>query len=116
MIRRPPRSTLFPYTTLFRSLLPDAGGEVLLDLCRRERAVVDGDELDHALPLALTGGLVAEHQCEGAVPVGERAALGRIGIAAPDPVDVDLLAVDRIVGEHQMLQRRLGRTARGGCH
>src|SRR3712207_7166540 len=25
MIRRPPRSTLFPYTTLFRSLLPDAG-------------------------------------------------------------------------------------------
>src|SRR5438034_11713133 len=26
MIRRPPRSTLFPYTTLFRSLLGDALG------------------------------------------------------------------------------------------
>src|SRR5688572_31934968 len=26
MIRRPPRSTLFPYTTLFRSLLRFAGG------------------------------------------------------------------------------------------
>src|SRR2546425_8432024 len=26
MIRRPPRSTLFPYTTLFRSRLPDARG------------------------------------------------------------------------------------------
>src|SRR5256885_11314531 len=25
MIRRPPRSTLFPYTTLFRSSRPDAG-------------------------------------------------------------------------------------------
>src|SRR2546422_6563372 len=25
MIRRPPRSTLFPYTTLFRSLLYDSG-------------------------------------------------------------------------------------------
>src|SRR3712207_7923851 len=25
MIRRPPRSTLFPYTTLFRSLSSDAG-------------------------------------------------------------------------------------------
>src|SRR5690348_18021080 len=24
MIRRPPRSTLFPYTTLFRSLVPDS--------------------------------------------------------------------------------------------
>src|SRR3712207_7631219 len=29
MIRRPPRSTLFPYTTLFRSALPsDQGGAV----------------------------------------------------------------------------------------
>src|SRR5260370_20502272 len=26
MIRRPPRSTLFPYTTLFRSVLPFAPG------------------------------------------------------------------------------------------
>src|SRR2546427_7794234 len=25
MIRRPPRSTLFPYTTLFRSIVPGAG-------------------------------------------------------------------------------------------
>src|SRR5258708_23357291 len=36
MIRRPPRSTLFPYTTLFRS--PDSvesGGEQLLDADRR---------------------------------------------------------------------------------
>src|SRR2546429_7180169 len=28
MIRRPPRSTLFPYTTLFRSPLADARGEI----------------------------------------------------------------------------------------
>src|SRR3712207_7031800 len=28
MIRRPPRSTLFPYTTLFRSLLAHADGTV----------------------------------------------------------------------------------------
>src|ERR1035438_10819422 len=27
MIRRPPRSTLFPYTTLFRSILPVRGKE-----------------------------------------------------------------------------------------
>src|SRR5258707_11964986 len=30
MIRRPPRSTLFPYTTLFRSTLTAAGGVALL--------------------------------------------------------------------------------------
>src|SRR5260370_4790269 len=28
MIRRPPRSTLFPYTTLFRSIYPSAGAVV----------------------------------------------------------------------------------------
>src|SRR5256885_7743700 len=32
MIRRPPRSTLFPYTTLFRSLAGLEGNPVLLDL------------------------------------------------------------------------------------
>src|SRR3712207_7023068 len=31
MIRRPPRSTLFPYTTLFRSLDPLAGAPPLAD-------------------------------------------------------------------------------------
>src|SRR2546425_8432743 len=30
MIRRPPRSTLFPYTTLFRSLVKRAGAQVVL--------------------------------------------------------------------------------------
>src|SRR2546430_9092876 len=37
MIRRPPRSTLFPYTTLFRSLL--AGGSRVPDRPRVERRV-----------------------------------------------------------------------------
>src|SRR3712207_7169992 len=32
MIRRPPRSTLFPYTTLFRSLTPAARGEAPVGL------------------------------------------------------------------------------------
>src|SRR2546430_11994226 len=30
MIRRPPRSTLFPYTTLFRSIVAHGAGEQLL--------------------------------------------------------------------------------------
>src|SRR5256885_9154063 len=40
MIRRPPRSTLFPYTTLFRSHLPDVvalEAEVLDPKARRSR-------------------------------------------------------------------------------
>src|SRR2546430_16322718 len=43
MIRRPPRSTLFPYTTLFRSLTADAAPlEVRLDVELTER--IGGDE------------------------------------------------------------------------
>src|SRR3712207_8307250 len=42
MIRRPPRSTLFPYTTLFRSAPPHSGREDLQELrallCRRPHA------------------------------------------------------------------------------
>src|SRR2546427_3547099 len=47
MIRRPPRSTLFPYTTLFRS---EAGGEV----CDPDGAVGGVDALT-------AGSLRAEH-------------------------------------------------------
>src|SRR3712207_7783582 len=41
MIRRPPRSTLFPYTTLFRSSFADADGDGVGDL----RGIID--RLDH---------------------------------------------------------------------
>src|SRR5690349_24890638 len=35
LIRRPPRSTLFPYTTLFRSMDPeDRNGNIVLSLTR----------------------------------------------------------------------------------
>src|SRR2546430_11021060 len=37
MIRRPPRSTLFPYTTLFRSDLLDSAPKGRSDLIKRER-------------------------------------------------------------------------------
>src|SRR2546430_12682068 len=40
MIRRPPRSTLFPYTTLFRSLEGgDDAGRKIVDLRVRERGL-----------------------------------------------------------------------------
>src|SRR2546421_7169606 len=45
MIRRPPRSTLFPYTTLFRSLL------------LRRREVVEAPALVRRLVLETQGGL-----------------------------------------------------------
>src|SRR5256885_13190921 len=49
MIRRPPRSTLFPYTTLFRS---DRRG-------RRDREVI----AEHCRPFGVRRKLVAERGC-----------------------------------------------------
>src|SRR3989454_7451989 len=47
MIRRPPRSTLFPYTTLFRSISEELGvkleNTVLDDLGHAKRIVIDKD-------------------------------------------------------------------------
>src|SRR3712207_8013924 len=49
MIRRPPRSTLFPYTTLFRSGLVDAAfdGRRVFDLHARVRRAQDAAPGDH---------------------------------------------------------------------
>src|SRR3712207_8375032 len=46
MIRRPPRSTLFPYTTLFRSAVRTMGRSDKADV---QADVVKGDGLDEAL-------------------------------------------------------------------
>src|SRR5256885_9310418 len=80
MIRRPPRSTLFPYTTLFRSLHDAAGrlevvedrlvaGEALEPhhLFGEERAVVA--ELDVALARNVSEALVERH--EGSLTLSE---------------------------------------------
>src|SRR5258707_1588263 len=66
MIRRPPRSTLFPYTTLFRSLLGARRGEQLQLGGRRE---------DHDAPDGAGRGDQRRHPvaCQlGAVDQGDR--------------------------------------------
>src|SRR5256885_9686308 len=60
MIRRPPRSTLFPYTTLFRSLvLP---GELGAKQCSRR--VGDSHAIRAAQRLNDVGGWLSEHPPE----------------------------------------------------
>src|SRR5256885_12658006 len=44
MIRRPPRSTLFPYTTLFRSRRQSACFQFMTDVARAEHAGGEADE------------------------------------------------------------------------
>src|SRR3712207_8616419 len=55
MIRRPPRSTLFPYTTLFRSVPDEELAGVDADLVvptAVEDRVAEGVEREHAVQLA----------------------------------------------------------------
>src|SRR3712207_8102756 len=66
MIRRPPRSTLFPYTTLFRSeayLTADYNAEMIEHIDRfprlRDRAIYVG-ETDDIVPHAFGPGLRSE--------------------------------------------------------
>src|SRR5260370_1675638 len=59
MIRRPPRSTLFPYTTLFRSLrdLANLMSSLVLVECGEHREIGDLEKLivDAPLPFLLQG-------------------------------------------------------------
>src|SRR2546425_9949905 len=90
MIRRPPRSTLFPYTTLFRSLRADGtfdGGLGVVEPgffqgeLARGAALEIGDEhgIVRALPLEIGGGdeLLLEF-AQAAARVGELGIGGRI--------------------------------------
>src|SRR5437762_5301344 len=61
MIRRPPRSTLFPYTTLFRSV-PEANLSVLAT-CRQELTV--GTEHRREDPVGMDQGVADRAACGG---------------------------------------------------
>src|SRR2546427_12335235 len=83
MIRRPPRSTLFPYTTLFRSRRGRRreGRRLLLRAVvasrQRGRGVAAGDNLDGPLPVPARLGLSPE-------PLPLRAEVGRrVSLAVP---------------------------------
>src|SRR3712207_7095820 len=70
MIRRPPRSTLFPYTTLFRSSVPVAralaiaGDEIVGGVGTHERALAPPDRVDLRGRCVLPGFRSEEHTSE----------------------------------------------------
>src|SRR2546426_12477913 len=97
MIRRPPRSTLFPYTTLFRSLI---------DHCRRKIwvNVIHGDAVEYLERNPSSFELVCANDIVEHVPKGDvvgflsacrrgLAAGGRLLLKGPDmrnPISQDL--------------------------
>src|SRR3989441_8802003 len=100
MIRRPPRSTLFPYTTLFRSLEPPVSEELGIIRGHHDRRAVH----DRGEPFHLA--LAVEHEVAGVIrgPLQRPGAvihLLLVGLAGdPEVLDagVDPLAVHVDVG------------------
>src|SRR5256885_5790141 len=66
MIRRPPRSTLFPYTTLFRSRVDGevASRQVVFDRARQRREVDRAAAVERNAPGAVALGRSEEHTSE----------------------------------------------------
>src|SRR5215208_4398597 len=58
MIRRPPRSTLFPYTTLFRSRLPARRAQAVVDPRPGQVAIWKARSEEHTSELQSRGHLV----------------------------------------------------------
>src|SRR2546430_13240817 len=82
MIRRPPRSTLFPYTTLFRSA-PSCDGRVLLvrltaaDVVDLEQRIDDVRSEEHTYELQSQSNLVCRLLLE------KKKTLGRATLTTP---------------------------------
>src|SRR5689334_24497406 len=71
MLRRPPRSTLFPYTTLFRS-----AGQVVVDDAAGLHGGVGGDRAGEGEAVALQFGAERLGRRGGGGHVGQRARRG----------------------------------------
>src|SRR2546426_6749667 len=65
MIRRPPRSTLFPYTTLFRSLPPDNATGNFTKVVQRLPVRIRPEQRDPAHPLRPGMSVWAGSRCSG---------------------------------------------------
>src|SRR5256885_15844758 len=94
MIRRPPRSTLFPYTTLFRSLVTCGAPIEAINSVRKHISAVKGGRLAAAAHNATKVTLAVSD-----VPVGKRSALAS-GPTLPDPTTV--ADAKRIIAAHSL--------------
>src|SRR2546427_12875275 len=101
MIRRPPRSTLFPYTTLFRSQLDRPGGaaDAVLELAPAEHVLL-GERV-----AAAEAARLAHPEPRGGVR--DEGFLEARQVAAQE-----IRAVLRLLAPEHLAERQLGRVAR----
>src|SRR5258708_26335839 len=100
MIRRPPRSTLFPYTTLFRSLglvRPDSGD------VRMQNKPITGPGTDRAMVFQEFG-LLPWRTVQHNVELGLRSEEHTSELQSPDHLVCRLLLVKKINPRHALLK------------
>src|SRR2546422_10906449 len=101
MIRRPPRSTLFPYTTLFRSVIANARFFEMVQHAK-EQWETAFDALSEGI------GVVDEH---GSIRRSNRALAAMLGSPIPSVIGLDLPAA--LLGESPALIDLLAAARRG---
>src|SRR3712207_8882165 len=99
MIRRPPRSTLFPYTTLFRS---DGVGQSAATLVETERVLASVIE-------AVIGAVYLHSGYEPTAEAGVEAFMPEIERALDDPVDFKSTLQERLARRGQTVSYEIGR-------
>src|ERR1035441_9542691 len=106
MIRRPPRSTLFPYTTLFRSDCHDNQGY------REPRAPVTGGLAVHRVLLRKPGRIIVSFSCSPTCDLlyrmgGDSTVTGNVTWLSPAACDPGQQAAG-ILRAHEAAGRRCG--------
>ena len=92
------------YVKQQEKFLSHADVKILLNLFRRERAIMDGNHSYSALPLALATCLIAEYYREVVSPACDRSAWVGIKIVREAAIDIYATTVDRIEIYNDMLQ------------
>src|SRR2546422_9363658 len=88
MIRRPPRSTLFPYTTLFRS---GAGGDAIDDMRQIDEVVFLHLDEAQALLAVLVEQAFHDRRLAGAARAGQKHVVGGLAVDKLPRVLLDAL-------------------------
>src|SRR3972149_4627333 len=108
MIRRPPRSTLFPYTTLFRSGHDYNLGAPTLSMNKSEGYENKGRSEEHTSELQSQSNLVCRLLLEKKKLEPIPAALDADGLSADD-ADAFMIVSDETVRPQQVCKSHVGR-------
>src|SRR3989454_8849186 len=121
MIRRPPRSTLFPYTTLFRSPNMSVGINVLLKMLRQIARTLGEDydievlEAHHRLKKDAPSGtalklaqVLADAMGKALDAVAAYGRKGMIGERKRGEIGMQVIRAGDIIGDHTVLFGGLG--------